>query len=79
MEELAHTCDTDGSKMVHFQKRNLKYLKLTNFPGYGTTENEIYVKFCFRKSLLENDSIVDNFLQKPGRFSRDFAVEVTGG
>ena len=77
MEELAHTCDTDGSKMVHFQYENLKYLKLTNFPGYGTTENEIYVKFCLRKSLLEKDSIVDKFLHKPGGICRDFAVEVT--
>ena len=47
-------------------------LELTNFPGCGTTENEIYVKFCLRKSLLEKDSIVHKFLPKPGRICRDF-------
>ena len=47
-------------------------LELTNFPGCGTTENEIYIKFCLRKSLLEKDSIVHKFLPKPGRICRDF-------
>ena len=38
-------CDTNGSKMANFQKENLKYLKLTNFPGYAITENEINGNF----------------------------------
>ena len=57
--------------MVHFQKENLKYLESTNFSGCGTTENEIYAKFCFRKSVLENNSIVHKYLSKPGRLCQD--------
>ena len=78
MEELQHKCDTDGSKMVHFQTENLKYLKSTNFLGFRTTENEIYVKFCLRKILVARDSIVDILGIKAGRFLRVFSKEAPG-
>ena len=53
-------------------------LELTNFPGCGTTENEIYVKFCLRKSLVARDSIVDILGIKAGRFLRVFSKEAPG-
>ena len=61
-----------------FQTENLKYLKSTNFLGFRTTENEIYVKFCLRKSLVARDSIVDILGIKAGRFLRVFSKEAPG-
>ena len=61
-----------------FQAKNLKYLKSTNFLGFRTTENEIYVKFCLRKSLVARDSIVDILGIKAGRFLRVFSKEAPG-
>ena len=49
-----------------------------NFLGFRTTENEIYVKFCLRKSLVARDSIVDILGIKAGRFLRVFSKEAPG-